>query len=198
MTSVREHYDKLIAEGNDPVLDPKPLQDYMDKWDGAPFLDALALDGTKTVLEIGVGTGRLALKTAPLCRFFCGIDLSPKTAAAAKEHLALHPNAELLCTDFLNHPFEMTFDVIYSSLTLLHIRDKQSFLEKVHSLLNPNGRFVLSIDKNQTPCLTVGDQTIETYPDTPEDIRGRMERIGFAVTNVIERDFAFVLVGQKA
>ena len=51
------HYDLLIDESNDPVCDPEPLKQYMDKWDGKPFIDALRLDKSKSVLEIGVGTG---------------------------------------------------------------------------------------------------------------------------------------------
>ena len=34
MRDVIEHYNKLIDENNDPTCDPKPLRDYMDKWDG--------------------------------------------------------------------------------------------------------------------------------------------------------------------
>ena len=34
MRDVIEHYNKLIDENNDPARDPKPLRDYMDKWDG--------------------------------------------------------------------------------------------------------------------------------------------------------------------
>ena len=73
---VIEHYDKLIDENNDPVYDPKTLKEYMDKWDGQTFIDSMRIDETKTVLEIGVGTGRLAVKTVPLCKKFFGIDIS--------------------------------------------------------------------------------------------------------------------------
>lgn len=73
MNQVIEHYNLLIEEGNDPVRDPRPLQDYMDKWDGQDFIDKLKLDKTKSVLEIGVGTGRLAVKVVPLCGCFFGI-----------------------------------------------------------------------------------------------------------------------------
>ena len=31
MKDVIEHYNKLIEEENDPVHDPKPLKDYMEK-----------------------------------------------------------------------------------------------------------------------------------------------------------------------
>ena len=32
--AVIRHYDALIDEGNDPVLDPAPLRRHMDGWDG--------------------------------------------------------------------------------------------------------------------------------------------------------------------
>ncbi len=47
-----DHYDALIAENNDPVLDPPALAAYMERWDGAPFLELLALDGTQSVPEL--------------------------------------------------------------------------------------------------------------------------------------------------
>ena len=84
MKDVIEHYDKLIDENNDPARDPKHLRDYMDKWDGEIFVESMRLDKSKSILEIGVGTGRLAMKVAPLCRKFIGIDVSPKTILRAK------------------------------------------------------------------------------------------------------------------
>ena len=54
------HYDLLIDEGNDPFRDPPVLQEYMDRWDGQALIDAMALRKEKTVLEIGIGTGRIA------------------------------------------------------------------------------------------------------------------------------------------
>lgn len=93
MKDLIKHYDLLIEENNDPVLDPKPLRDYMDLWDGTLFLQRMELSAAKRVLEIGVGTGRIALRVVPHCGDFCGIDLSPKTVLRAREHLLAHPNA---------------------------------------------------------------------------------------------------------
>ena len=64
---VINHYDLLIDEGNDPFRDPPVLQEYMSRWDGERFIEALELTGNKRVLEVGIGTGRLAGKVAPLC-----------------------------------------------------------------------------------------------------------------------------------
>ena len=44
MRDVIEHYNKLIDENNDPARDPKPLRDYMDKWDGDKFIESMQLD----------------------------------------------------------------------------------------------------------------------------------------------------------
>ena len=165
---VINHYDLLVEENNDPVHDPKPLRDYMDKWDGQAFIDSMELDKNKSVLEIGVGTGRLAVRVAPICGKFCGIDISPKTIDRAKENLSGQANVKLLCGDFLDFPFDSKFDVIYSSLTFMHIEDKQNAINKVSTLLKDSGKFVLSIDKNQSEFIDTGTRKIKIYPDTKD------------------------------
>ena len=86
------HYDMLVDEENDPFRDPTALQEYMNRWDGQVFLDFMQLNKTKNVLEIGVGTGRIATKVAPHCLQFTGIDISSKTIERARINLAAHSN----------------------------------------------------------------------------------------------------------
>lgn len=78
-----KHYDMLIEEENDPYRDPLPLREYMEKWDGKKFIESMHLSGKEKVLEIGVGTGRVASKVIPLCFSFDGIDISSKTIERA-------------------------------------------------------------------------------------------------------------------
>lgn len=150
------HYDLLIDENNDPVNDPKPLQEYMDKWDGQLFIDALQLDKTKSVLEIGIGTGRLAVKTVSFCKRFTGIDISPKTIDRAKQHLNKYKNVTLICDDYLEFDFCEKYDVIYSSLTWMHFQKKLSVMNKTADLLKDTGRFVLSISKDRADSIDYG------------------------------------------
>ena len=100
------HYDLLIDENNDPFRDPAQLQEYMEQWDGKAFLDALKLTGKENVLEIGIGTGRIAAKAAPQCMHLTGIDFSVKTIERAKENLKEFPNISLICDDFETHHFQ--------------------------------------------------------------------------------------------
>lgn len=51
--SVTNHYDILIDEDNDPVHDPKPLKEYMDKWDGQAFLMNYCCQKKKMCLKSG-------------------------------------------------------------------------------------------------------------------------------------------------
>ena len=193
---VIRHYDLMIDENNDPVRDPEPLREYMDKWDGQQFIDLLQLTKEKSVLEIGVGTGRLAVRVAPECREIFGIDLSPKTAERTKENLKKQTNVTLVCGDFMSYEFGRKFDVIYSSLTFMHIRDKQAAINKVRSLLNIGGRFVLSIDKNQSDAIDYGTRKIKIYPDNKEDIVKYITQSGMNLMKVFETDFAFVFIAE--
>ena len=197
MNSVIDHYDKLIEEGNDPVYDEDLLKEYMDKWDGQRFIDSMQLDKTKSVLEIGVGTGRLAIKVAPYCNSFCGIDISPKTIERATENLSSYSNVKLICDDFMSFEFRERFDVIYSSLTFMHIGDKMLAIKKTASLLKDNGLFVLSIDKAQNEFIDMGDRKIKMYPDNPEDIREFISKANLELVEQFETDFAYVTVGKK-
>lgn len=195
--SVTHHYDLLIDENNDPVHDPKPLQDYMNKWDGQVFIDKMGLNKENKVLEIGVGTGRLGVRVAPLCSKFVGIDISPKTIVRAKENLKDFGNITLICDDFLKHNFSETFDVIYSSLTFMHIGDKQTAINKVAALLNDGGKFVLSIDKNQDGFIDTGTRKIAVFPDILQNTVSYIANAGLKLIEQFKTEFAHIFVAEK-
>ena len=192
-----KHYDLLIEENNDPVRDPEPLREYMDKWDGRQFIDSLKLTKEKSVLEIGVGTGRLAVRVAPECREFFGIDISQKTVKRAKENLKKQTNVTLVCGDFMSYEFGRKFDVIYSSLTFMHIKDKQAAINKVKTLLNISGRFVLSIDKSQGDTIEYGTRKIKIHHDRKEDIAEYINQSGMSLIKVFETEFAEIFAAAK-
>ena len=196
-SDVINHYDSLIDENNDPVFDPEPLKEYMDKWDGKAFLDALTLDDTKSILEIGVGTGRLALKIAPQCKEFYGIDISSKTIKRAKENLQEFDNVTLLLGDMEKYSFDRSFDVVYSSLTFMHIKNKKGVIDKISHLLTQGGRFVLSVDKSQNTVLEYGSRKITVYPDSVKNIEGCVLHSGMSIVERIETDFAHIFVIDK-
>ncbi len=194
---IKTHYDLLIEENNDPFRDPPVLREYMETWDGQAFLEMMELDRTKTVLEVGIGTGRLAAKTAGCCRRLTGIDISPKTIARAEENLRHYRNVSLICGDFTEFPFTETFDVIYSSLTMMHFEDKAAVIGKMGSLLNSNGLLCLSADKNQSEWIDTGNRRIRIYPDTPEGTLAYAEQAGLKVKSTAETENAWLFALVK-
>ncbi|MCK9221226.1 MAG: methyltransferase domain-containing protein [Limnochordia bacterium] len=194
MDEVVSHYDALIDENNDPAHDVVLLREYMGKWDGQVFIDELRLSSAKTVLEIGVGTGRLALDVCGKCKSFTGIDISPKTIERAKKNLKGFEYTELICADFLAHDFSSTFDVIYSSLTFMHIQDKQRAIREVAKLLNPKGRFVLSTSKSQERVLVCGHRRIPLFPASADEVKRYVQRSGLEIEKRLETEFAWILV----
>ena len=195
--TISHHYDLLIDENNAPVYDPKPLKDYMDKWDGTKFIDKMNINKEKSVLEIGVGTGRLAIRVVPLCRRFCGFDISSKTIERAKENLSAYKNVELICNDFLVADFEHEFDIIYSSLTFMHIKDKQRAFDKVREILSATGKFVLSIDKSQSNYIDMNTRKIRIYPDSVYKTVEYIQNAKLKIEEQYETEFAYIFVCTK-
>ena len=194
---VIDHYDLLIEEQNDPFRDPPVLQEYMSKWDGEPFLEAMELSKDKSVLEIGIGTGRIAVNVAPSCLKMTGIDISPQTIERAKDNLKEYSNISFVCSDFNSHEFDETFDVIYSSLTMMHFKNKATVVTKVDKLLNDNGIFCLSIDKNQSEYIDMGTRKIKVYPDTLDNITSLIGATSMSIVKTIEIDNAHIIVSRK-
>ena len=157
----------------------------------------MKLDKENKVLEIGVGTGRLAVRVAPLCGEFYGVDISPKTIERAKDNLAKLENVRLTCADFLSYEFGRTFDVVYSSLTFMHIEEKQRAVNKIAGLLNDAGRFVLSIDKNPSEFIDIGTRKIRIFPDTTVEMAECIRTAGLTILNQYDTEFATIFVTQK-
>lgn len=83
----------------------------------------------KDVLEIGVGTGRVAAPVAPLTRSFTGIDNSPDMLAVLGEKGITGDHVSFLQCDFRS-PFatDRTFDTAYSTLGSLACVDSRDEL----------------------------------------------------------------------
>lgn len=198
MNNVCKHYDLLIENGNDPVLDCKELADYMDKWDGKEFINLLNLDPSKTVLEIGCGTGRIAKKIISQCKKYVGIDISTKTVNIARNHFENFDNAFFVNEDFLEYKANQKYDVIYSTLTFMHIKEKEEALIRVFNLLKSKGKFVLSIDKNQQDFIDTGYSKIVIYPDNPTNICNILKTLRFVKIKTTEIDNAYIITAQRS
>lgn len=194
------HYDMLVDENNDPVYDGDMLALYMTNWDGPLFYDALDLNKDKSVLEIGVGTGRAAQSVLKVgCKRFIGIDISSKTIQKAKKNLKMYKNVDLIEANILDfYEDSYRFDVIYSVLTFMHIEDKEKAFNNIKKLLKDGGSFVLSVSRDEE-WLDYGERRVRLYPMEVEQYIKLLRKTGFQIDMVkdTESNYATIIKARK-
>lgn len=154
---VAEHYDEDLAEQSTPeAVDPV-----------VRFLADLAGDGA--ALELGIGTGRIALPLSRLGVRVYGIDLSPAMVA----RLRAKPGAErveVTIGDFATTRVAGTFRLAYllcnTIMNLTTQGDQVACFRTVASHLEPGGYFVINVMIPELQRLPPGE-TIHAFSITP-------------------------------
>jgi ubiquinone/menaquinone biosynthesis C-methylase UbiE len=101
------------------------------------------IDGRR-VLEIGVGTGRIARPLAERGVRVTGVDIAPRMLARLREQLeARHTPPDLLLGDATRLPFaDASFGAAYAVHVLHLVSDWQGTLEELRRVLAPGGVLV--------------------------------------------------------
>ncbi len=141
-------FDELQHAGPEH-LDPAYVAGYDRKAqvnvaDDVALLRGRGLDGTSTLVDLGAGTGVLALAAAPFCRRVVAIDVSPAMLAVLRTKLAASglTNVECVQAGFLTYETPAnTADFVYSRNALHHLPDfwKAVALERMAKMLRPGG-----------------------------------------------------------
>jgi SAM-dependent methyltransferase len=162
------HFDERVAAGYDAaaaaMFDPDLLGRTVD------FLAAQARGGR--ALELGIGTGRIALPLSERGIAVHGIELSPAMAA----RLAAKPGADrigMTIGDFATARVEGTFRLaylVYNTITNLMTQDEQvECFRNVAGHLEPGGRFVVEVTVPQLQRLPPGE-TVRPFDVTSQHL----------------------------
>jgi SAM-dependent methyltransferase len=114
------------------------------------FYVAEAVRSGGPVLELGVGTGRIALPIAAAGIEVVGVDLSAGMLAVARERAELAGvELDLRQGDMRSPPVDGEFPLVLIPFrSLLHMEtddDRRAVLRAVHGLLAPDGRFIFDV-----------------------------------------------------
>jgi ubiquinone/menaquinone biosynthesis C-methylase UbiE len=136
-----EHLDPSYATGYDRKAGVDPSEE-------VAVLRDLGLDETHTLVDLGAGTGAVALAAAGACRRVVAADVSTAMLAVAGEEAARRgvENVELVPRGFLTYEHRgEPADFVYSRNALHHLPDfwKAIALERIAGFLRPGGIFRL-------------------------------------------------------
>jgi SAM-dependent methyltransferase len=136
-----EHLDDAQVEAYDQKAQV-PAADELE------WLRALGLNTQHTLVDLGAGTGEVALAAAAVCRRVVAVDVSPTMVRLLKSKAQARgvTNMEVVQAGFLSYAHEGEgADFVYSRNALHHLPDfwKVQALERIAGLLKPGGVFVL-------------------------------------------------------
>ena len=136
-----EHLDAAYIAGYDRKGGYDPSHD-------VERLRALGLDSTASLVDLGCGTGAVALAVAPFCRQVIAVDVSPLmlAALAARVRQSGIDNLTLVKAGFLSYLHQdEPADFVVSRHALHHLPDfwKALALSRVTGILRPGGVFYL-------------------------------------------------------
>ena len=202
LVTVEKHYDLLTSEGDDPVHDPPKLREYMDRYDGPAFFEQLGSVTGVRVLEIGIGTGRLAIKALKQRpELLVGLDVSRNALAKCRRNIGDSKRLVLQQATFPEWDSDATFDVIYSSQTFMHIAELEDSFGRIRQLLSANGHVLISF-ANCDRIVDFGDRVLRLYRHDPEEIESAATNSGLTSSIATLRDgdgvVAWLWAGAKS
>jgi ubiquinone/menaquinone biosynthesis C-methylase UbiE len=106
---------------------------------------ALPLNKGVRALELGCGTGNLAIELEDSLGYILGLDSSRemiKEFLLKISRLGLD-DLDAVCADIMSNDLQGDFDLIYSAMALHHMDDIDGVLTRLYSLIAPGGRLLI-------------------------------------------------------
>lgn len=165
---------------------------YWDSFEKDRVLPMLENVAGKKVLDVGAGTGRLALRLAKLGAEVTALDVSGEMLKRIKTK---DPRLKIKIGEAEDLPLaDENFDIVIATFLIVHLKDLRVFFDEVYRVLKPGGRFLLSnINQRKAPEVKIkgGLVQIESYYHRPEAVIEELERLAFKIEKnsfVYEKD----------
>lgn len=162
------------------------LEKYWDSFEQGNLTPYINAAKGKKVLDAGAGTGRLTLRLKKAGAEVTALDVSPEMLALLKQK---NPEIKTMEGDMEAMPFEdETFDMVFSSLVLVHLKEITPFLDECYRVLKDGGRLILVNVHFRKPMVlhdSKGKYTIECYNHFPRHVREAAEKLAFGVEKEI-------------
>ncbi len=141
---------------------------------------SLPLNKSMRAIEIGCGTGSLALALEDSLGYILGIDSSPEMVKMFLRkiiQLGLH-DIDTISSDICRHRPEGRFDLAYSALAMHHIEDIEMVLSRLHDILSNGGKLAF-IDLYEEDGSFHQDSVVPHNGFSPEVLKNKLHNSGF-------------------
>ncbi len=159
---------------------------YWDSFEKQYLKPYIELVKGKKTLDAGAGTGRLSVRLAKAGAQVTALDISPEMLAILKSK---NPDVETVEGDLEDMPFEDdSFDMVFSSLALVHLKKIEPFLDECYRVLKDDGKLVLVNVHYRKPLVLQdekGKYIIKCYNHFPRHVREAAEELAYGIEKEI-------------
>jgi tRNA (cmo5U34)-methyltransferase len=146
-------------------------------------------DAELRVIDLGAGTGLMSAVFAEAFpnATFTLVDVAPDMLAKARDRLGSDPRFDYVEADYLEWPFEGSFDLVISCLSIHHLEDadKRTLFGHARRALRDGGAFI-NADEVRGATDAVNERNLELWLSharaaggTEEDIAAALDRMKF-------------------
>jgi len=161
-------------------------ESYLNSFEKNRFLPLLGNAKDKKILDVGAGTGRLAIQLAKMGAEVTALDVSPKILDELNKK---YPNIKTVVGDAESLLFEdNSFDIVVATFLIVHLKNPSLFFSEAYRVLKNSGKLlVTNINQKEPPKIKTkqGEIKIESYYHQPKNIIKKIEELAFAVEKEI-------------
>ena len=171
------------ADGYDlAAADYDKKEKYLNSFEQNKILPLLGEVKNKEILEVGVGTGRLAIRLANLGAKITAVDVSPQMLAVLKSK---NDKVKIVMGDAENLPFSNdVFDLVIATFLIVNLKNPKIFFDEAYRVLKDGGQLVVTnINQKEAPAVKTrnGIIKIESYYHRPAKVIEDLESLAFKV-----------------
>jgi ubiquinone/menaquinone biosynthesis C-methylase UbiE len=178
----KEGYDLAAA-----TYDKK--EKYLNSFEQSKLLPLLGDCQDKKILDVGAGTGRLAVELAKKGALVTALDVSEAMLEVLQRK---NKKIETVIGDGERLPFEdNSFDYIVAAFFIVHLKDPTRFFDEAYRVVKPDGKLIVTnINQKEAPEVETKQGTIkiDSYYHRPEKIREILESLAFGIEEVMVRE----------
>lgn len=155
---------------------------YLNSFEKGQVLDLLGDVTGKKILDIGAGTGRLAIPLQKKGGEVTACDVSSemlKVLARKNRHIETVVGE----AESLSFP-DNSFDIVTAAFLIVHLKNPTRFFDEVYRVLKDGGVFlVTNVNQKDPPVVETktGPIVIESFYHRPEEIREILEELAFSI-----------------